>query len=146
MNFTFPDRTMSLFSRLLSLFCLVLGLAYSSSSLQGQTGSATLSGTVVDQTGARIPGAAIEITNDKSHDARKAKSNSDGIYNFSSLPPGTYTMTIECKGFSTEHRTGVVLHPADTRNLDLQLKVGETVITVDVSADDQVSSNGERTA
>jgi hypothetical protein len=112
----------------------------------GQTESATLYGAIVDDSGARIPGAAIALTNDKTHDARKVLGNSEGIYNFSSLPPGSYTMLVERDGFSAARRTGIVMHPADSRNLDVQLKVGQATMTIDVSAAQEVPSNGDRTA
>ena len=132
--------------RPLFLLGLVFSLAVSAPKLVAQTESATLMGTVVDDSGARIPDATLILTNDTTHDTRKGRSNGEGLYNFPALPPGTYTLVVTRKEFSASRQSGIVLHPADTRNLDVTLKVGELTTAIEVDAGKEPPANGERTA
>ena len=125
-----------------ALLCLI----FAAPALFAQTDNATLSGAVLDPTGARIPDAVIVLKSTSSRDTRNGMSNSDGVYNFSALPPATYTLTVTRTGFTTAREVGITLHPADTRSLNITLKVGETTTEVVVNADDAAPSNGERTS
>ena len=55
-----------------------------------QTDRATMTGTVTDTTGARVPAVTITITSKATGIARKINSNTEGVFTFSSLAPGTY--------------------------------------------------------
>jgi hypothetical protein len=110
----------------------------------GQTTSAALSGLVTDDTGARIPGAVVVLTNQKTKDKRTNKANADGAYNFSGLTPGIYSVTVTYKGFETFTENDIQLHPGDSSSLPpFAMKVGEQNVTVTVSARDEVATNGE---
>src|SRR5881296_3167791 len=73
---------------LVALACLTL--AVSPAFAQNITGS--LSGTVVDPTGAVVVGADVTITNEASRDVRRTKSNADGYFAFAAVPPASYTV------------------------------------------------------
>jgi hypothetical protein len=110
----------------------------------GQTTSAALSGIVTDDTGARIPGAVVVLTNQSSKDKRTNKANAEGAYNFSGLTPGVYSLTVTYKGFETFLENDIALHPGDSSSLPpVALKIGEQNITMTVSARDDFASNGE---
>ena len=70
--------------------------------------TATITGTVLDTSGAVIPNAQVTLTNEASADVRVVASNGDGNFVFPSLIPGSYTVTVELKGFKTSKQTGVV--------------------------------------
>jgi hypothetical protein len=109
-----------------------------------QTSSAALSGVVTDTTGARIPGANLVLTNQKTKDKRTNKANADGAYNFSGLTPGDYTLTVSFKGFETFSEQDIALHPGDSSSLPpIAMKIGSESDTVTVSVRDEISSNGE---
>ncbi len=111
---------------------LMLGAAFS---LQGQNVTSTLTGTVVDGSGAVVPGAAIVVKSENSGDIRRSVSNGDGFFTVTALQPGSYTVTIESKGFSKWEQRSVVLNAADKRNLnDISLTVGSSADTVTVEA------------
>ncbi|HEY8151024.1 MAG TPA: carboxypeptidase-like regulatory domain-containing protein, partial [Vicinamibacteria bacterium] len=74
---------------------------------QSMTGS--LTGTIVDQTGAIVVGADVTLINEASRDVRRTKSNSDGYFAFAAVPSGTYTVAIETPGFSKYEQKGVGL-------------------------------------
>src|SRR4249919_4016270 len=83
------------------LFCLILGVT---SSL-AQTGTTSLRGTVVDKSGATVVGAKVILTNEAQGLHREASTDSSGAYEFPSLPPGHYSLTIEMSGFRKfEHK------------------------------------------
>jgi hypothetical protein len=128
---------------LLASLIVAIGLG-SGSRLLAQTSSAALSGIVTDTTGAHIPGAKASLVNQESKDTRNTTANSNGVYNFSGLTPGTYTLTVTYKGFETFKENSIELHPGDSTTLvPIALKIGEQNITVEVSAHDEMASNGE---
>lgn len=69
-----------------------------------QTGS--LSGTVVDTTDARIPGATIELTGPT---RQTVQSGSEGEFSFRNLAPGTYEIAVSMSGFTQARRPGLVV-------------------------------------
>src|SRR5262245_62141597 len=72
-------------------------------------GSAQISGTVVDQSGARLPGAEVTATQTDTGLVRKVISNEAGSYVLPSLPTGPYKVEVALTGFRTFAQTGVVL-------------------------------------
>ncbi len=100
---------------------------------QAQVSAAKLSGTVTDPSGAPIEGAQVEITNVQTGFARKVQTNGSGLYSAPSLPPGTYSIKISDKGFSTEIKTGVILDVGSDQILNVALKVGSLTEEVAVS-------------
>jgi hypothetical protein len=67
--------------------------------LLSQTTRATLTGTVTDPNGAIVPGATVHATNIATNITSATKTNQEGIYTFSALPPGEYTVSVEVTGF-----------------------------------------------
>ncbi len=112
--------------------CLLAGGA--SVSLAQTTGSATLRGTVKDQNGAVVAKATVTLVNESTKDERKTVTNQDGIYVFSSVTPGTFSVRVENSGFKKAEQTGLILSPSDTRALDITLQVGAATETVTVTA------------
>ena len=64
-------------------------------------GTASLSGTVSDSSGAIIPGATITLTNQATNATRTMESAADGTFSFALLPPGTYHVEFQMQGFKT---------------------------------------------
>src|SRR5215469_2585108 len=98
---------------------------------QGSTGNAQLNGTVTDPSGSIVVGAAITLRNAATDATFNATSNERGFYAVANVPPGTYELKVSSKGFANYTQTGIVLTVAETRTLDIGLKVasaGETVI------------------
>lgn len=67
----------------------------------GAQTSASLSGTVLDPSGAAIPGATVTIQNQATNDPRTTTANQDGYFTFASLGVGTYTVTVNAVGLPT---------------------------------------------
>ena len=99
-----------------------------------QVTSATLSGTVVDASGAGVPDASVTVTDTQTGSTTNATSNSAGYYIFPSLPPGTYTVTAKRAGFGTKTLSGIELLVAQKAALDIQLQVGAVTTVVQVTS------------
>lgn len=88
-------------------------------------GTASLSGTVTDATGAVIPGATITLTNEATGATRVATSGPDGAYTFALVPPGTYRVEFKMQGFKTAVRDNVALPIGTNQVLSVTLELGE---------------------
>ena len=64
------------------------------------TGTATVVGTITDNTGAVVPGAAINIVNNETQFVYNGETNTEGGYYVPNLNPGTYRLTIQAKGLN----------------------------------------------
>ena len=119
-----------------ALVCLIVCLA-GGRPAGAQILSGSLSGNIVDETGALVSGADVTLTNEASKDVRRTKTNSEGFFTFAGVPPGSYAVRIELAGFKTTERTGVRIRIGDSRSLgQMPLSVGgraeETVVTAQV--------------
>ena len=93
-----------------------------------------LLGTVSDTSGAKIIGATVTATDNTTHFASKAVTNSSGSYSIPFLTPDTYTVTVEANGFGRETQTGIVLTADSSLAVNFTLKVGASTETVTVTA------------
>jgi hypothetical protein len=98
-----------------------------------QEATATIGGTVRDQSGAVIPRAAVTLTNSQTGISRQATAGPDGNYLFTLVPIGTYDVAAEASGFSKFVHTGIVLDINQNARQDIVLQVGATTQTVEVS-------------
>lgn len=92
--------------------------------------TASLTGTIRDQSGAAIPGAAVVVKNTATGTARELKSNSSGEYLAPALPPGQYDIAVAVKGFRKYKAVGVILGVAHNARIDVTMKVGDVNIEV----------------
>jgi hypothetical protein len=99
--------------------------------------SATLSGRVVDATGADIGGVAVKATNIDKNLAWAATSDEDGRYRFSYLPAGAYEVKAEHVGFASYTRR-LTLLVGQTLDLSIKLSVAGVTERMDVAAEAQV--------
>ena len=115
--------------------CSTLGifLLFAVSAAFGQT-TATISGTVSDQTGAVVPNAAVTITNSNTHVARTLTTNQSGVYNAPDLPIGPYSLKVEAPGFKAYAQNNIILNVNATLRADATLQVGTSQETVTVEA------------
>ncbi|MBI1895547.1 MAG: carboxypeptidase regulatory-like domain-containing protein [Acidobacteria bacterium] len=101
--------------------------------MAGQTITGEITGTVFDDSGAVVPGATVSLMSETSGARREGKTNTEGIFVFPALQPGTYTIRISRSGFQTVERTGVLLTANDRIAIgEIHLPVGQTTETVTV--------------
>jgi len=101
--------------------------------LNAQVLYGSVAGTVSDQTGAVVPGAAITIVNDNTGFTRNTTSASAGDYRFTDLPAGTYTLTATAQGFKPVKQTGINVTVGSINQQNVQLAVGAVTQEVTVS-------------
>lgn len=97
--------------------------------------TATLSGTITDATGATVPNANVTAINQATGVASITKSDSAGAYLFPSLPIGKYRVEVIASGFQKSSVTDLDLPVATTVTQNVQLKIGETSVTIEITAD-----------
>ncbi len=123
-------RTMRVSSLFVVLtVCFFFG---SSLNLRAQINGANLNGILTDPSGARIPNAKVEVLEPDTGLKRETTTGNSGVYSISSLPAGTYDLTVAATGFETVVENGVLLNVGQTRTENLQLQVGPASTTVKV--------------
>jgi hypothetical protein len=113
----------------------VVWMAFVSANAQVDSSTATLKGSVVDPQGAVVAGATVTVTNTATGISKSVKTQEDGAYQITALPPGTYQVTFEAQGFSREVAKGLQLTVGQHLVYDGHMKVGLATETVEVSAD-----------
>src|SRR5438876_10315350 len=98
-----------------------------------QTGTSNITGTVRDTQGAVVPGATVTAKNDATGVAGTQTTNDSGLYAFTSLPVGNYTITVEKQGFKTLQQTKNALQVGEPLTVDVALEVGAVSETVTVT-------------
>jgi hypothetical protein len=96
-------------------------------------GDGVLSGRVVDPAGAPVAGATLRAFDSNNRLAAEARSNSEGLYEFASLPDGPVRLEVESAGFQRAN-VGVMASESRPVNQDVRLQVGTTADSVNVSA------------
>ncbi|MGB6744664.1 MAG: carboxypeptidase regulatory-like domain-containing protein, partial [Terracidiphilus sp.] len=128
----------------MALFCTML----SGTKLHAQTG--TINGTVVDPSGAVVPGAQVQIYDAATGNlTRETTTNSTGTFQLLPLAAATYNLKITAKGMEEFDRNGIVLDQDQTLGVgELRLTIGQTSQTVTVSTEtptiDTTSSNNSQ--
>src|SRR5207249_9821340 len=110
------------------LILIVLGVA----AAIAQTGSSNITGSVRDVNGAVVPGATVTAKNEATGVTSTQTTTDSGLYAFSSLPVGKYTITVEKQGFKTLQKTNNVLEVGIPLTVDVALEVGQVSETVNV--------------
>jgi hypothetical protein len=102
--------------------------------------SASLSGRVIDQTGATIPGAEVTAISAETGAVRNGSTSQTGRYEFVALPIGRYEVHVKKSGFAEQVRTGIQLVVGQDAVADLTLHIGEVSQQVKVNGDAQLVS------
>lgn len=108
-------------------------LALCAAQVFAQAFTGTITGTVTDPNGASVPGATVRFRNEATNDSRQQQSNSDGLYVFSQLQPGTYEITVEMQGFRRSVQKSAELRVNQTLELNVTLQLGDVTQTVEVT-------------
>ena len=111
--------------------CL-LALAFVTSA---QENTATITGQIVDSTGAGVVGASVTARNVQTGLERKVVTNETANYTLPLLPIGSYTVTAEKMGFEKIVQTDINLQVDQHAELNFSMRVGTTSNTVQVTAE-----------
>ena len=96
-------------------------------------GNAAMNGTVTDPSGAVIAGANVTMTQIGTEVKRTASTNENGHFTIPALPPATYRVAVEAKGFKTYARE-VTLLADQNGSLQIPMQLGASTETVTVEA------------
>jgi outer membrane receptor protein involved in Fe transport len=105
------------------------------STLHAQNVGGSIQGTVLDSTGASLPGAAVVVRNLATGDTRELLSDANGRYHALLLPPGEYALRASLTGFQTIERSGIRLTVGQDAVVNLTLETGTLAETITVTAD-----------
>jgi Carboxypeptidase regulatory-like domain len=97
--------------------------------------TSSLSGTVVDATGAVVPGATVTIQNSQTGVKFDAVTQANGTFAAPSLPAGTYAVTAAMKGFKETRVANIVLEVGIPTNIQVKLEIGQQSESVTVQAE-----------
>jgi hypothetical protein len=111
---------------------------------EGGTDSA-ISGTITDPNGAVVPGAAVTFTNSANNQSFNTTSSNDGTYRSPTLPPGTYSVTINSPGFKQHRIENVVVGGSWPSHANAALQVGNVQEMVTVTAGAEVLNSTQST-
>jgi hypothetical protein len=103
-----------------------------------------LTGVVTDPSGAVVPDTAVEIKDNNEGTIQTTKTDLEGVYRFSFLAPGSYTLAITRNGFRAERLTvNVLLGPSGTVNVTLEIAKESATVLVKGEAPVIQAENGD---
>ena len=111
---------------------IALLLLASTHQLSGQVLFGSIVGNVFDATNLAVPGAMVKITEISTNESRSAVTNEAGVYNLTTVTPGTYQIEITKTGFRSFIASDVVVNQNNVVRVDARLQVGERHETIEV--------------
>jgi hypothetical protein len=118
--------------RVVGVVCVALSV---SAPLFSQTTTGRILGTIHDQSGAALAGATVTAKDVQRGTTRTATTDESGVYVIPALPPGTYAVRAEAKGFKAAERPSVLLEVAKDVDIDFSLSPGNVTETVTVTGE-----------
>jgi hypothetical protein len=105
----------------------------------GQAGLGSITGTVIDPTGAVVPSAAVKLTEVSTQGTRAISSNEAGLFSLPSVTPGQYRITITAAGFKDKVLDNITVNAFQQISLgQIGLEIGQGVASVTVTAEQQI--------
>jgi hypothetical protein len=136
---------MTVFKRIAFLLML---LAFLPLPLLAQQTGASITGHIIDPSGAMVGGATVTVTSTTTGGVYTAGSSAAGVYQLPFVPFGTYTLTVEKSGFKKYEQLGIALLAGEKAVIDVTLQLGAVAQSVSVTADAPVLNleSGDRGA
>jgi hypothetical protein len=114
---------------------ILIALLFASAFAVAQVSKGSISGTVVDPTGAAVAGATVKATNPATGQTATTTTDSAGLFKLPLLPIGEYKVQIAATGFKAATITSVGVTPGvDTGIGTVKLEVGSMAETIEVTA------------
>jgi len=119
-----------------SLYLLSVLLAFFAfdTTIYSQILYGSITGNVLDPTGAAVPPATVLVENPTTDLQRQTTTNNDGIYLTGDLPPGTYNVTVSSPAFANAVVNGVAVTANQIRRADASLQVAQVNQVVEITA------------
>lgn len=119
---------------LIFLFCAGFVLSAGVQAGQAQQDTGAIVGSVVDQSSAAVKGATVTVKDVDRGTSLTATTNESGAFDFPRVPAGNYQIAVSAQGFQTAKQPAFRLILNQTARFDIQLKVGQTSETVEITA------------
>jgi outer membrane receptor protein involved in Fe transport len=120
--------------KLLSVFALAALVAASSAApARAQSATGSIEGSIVDQTGAVMPGVTVTAVQSTTGLTRTTVSDDNGLFRLLLLPVGIYDVTADLSGFNSRKLPEVTVNVGQTVTLRMQMAVSGVAETVNVS-------------
>ncbi len=123
-------------SRLLHLVVFSLLLVVAAPRVLAQAGATgAISGTVLDSSGALIPGAEVRIVDNRTaQPLRTLTTDSSGKFVAALLPPSTYSVVVNAKGFGEQVTSGIEVRVTETTRISVSLRPSQRTEKIEVAA------------
>ena len=131
--------TMSICMKRLAILVLATTLV-----AHAQVSTGTILGSVVDPSGALVPGATVMVTNLATNISHSTATNSSGLFTVPNLAAGNYRVDVSAQGFTSETANDVTLDVGEEQAVNFQLKVGTTtekIVVVGAAPEVDLSSS-----
>jgi hypothetical protein len=126
----------------LVLFCSLIATA---AVARAQQTLGALNGTVVDASGAAVPGSTVTVTDAEIGVTRTAKAADNGFFQIFNLPVGTYKVKATHDGFDTTEIGSIAVKEASATTVNVALKVGQITTNVEVTANPLLNATDDTT-
>ncbi|HEX6975687.1 MAG TPA: TonB-dependent receptor, partial [Vicinamibacterales bacterium] len=110
---------------------------------QSQAINATVEGTILDESGAALPGVTVTIANLDTGDTRVVVTNERGVYRAPLLQLGRYRVTAELQGFKKFEQQGLTLSAGQTAVINVTMNVGALSETITVTRESPIAEPGK---
>ena len=122
------------------LFAVVLTMSFCACPLFGQAGLGSITGTVVDPSGAVVPNASVRLTDVATKGVRAISTNEAGVFTLPSITPGQYSIAVAAAGFKEKVLDNLRVNGFQQISLgQLTLEIGQGVASVvTVTAEQQL--------
>jgi hypothetical protein len=125
-----------IFVFIVAAFVMLLPVLVQAQAVSGVTG------VVTDSAGAVVPGVNVVLTDTKTSKELTTKTNDQGVYLFSNIPPGDgFKLSFSLQGFQTLSISGVALGVGKTETQNAELVAGQVSETVEVTSSNDVTLN-----
>src|SRR5262245_59817333 len=129
-------------STIVRLAILLIFISMGSVLAFGQITQGSLTGTIKDPSQLPVTGASITIKNLLTNEQFKSTTNSEGVFELPSLPPGRYVVSVEVAGFKKTDVQPVIVETARPAHIDVNLEISSVREEVSVQGNDaQVDVN-----
>jgi carboxypeptidase family protein len=102
------------------------------SAARGQSTFGSIIGSAIDLTGAVVPGVRVTLINLATNEQRSTLTDAGGVYQFLNLPPASYRLQAELRGFKRFVRESILVEVQQTVQIQLSMQLGEVTETVEV--------------
>jgi outer membrane receptor protein involved in Fe transport len=114
---------------------LLVGLLAVAAPASAQQTTGNITGRVLDDQGAAVPGATVTATSTQTGFIRTDVSDAEGLYRLNALPVGVYDLVVELAGFTRLEQKGLVVNVAQTIDVNVSLKLAQVAETVTVTGE-----------